>query len=698
VPRQSKLYTPLTVGYVTEVTPLTYPEGATSDELNSFVTTRKSRVPRFGFREEDDFTSTDLGQEPDVTSNHYWDNPGNEKRTRFLVLQVRNVVWFWDISSYNCSGNRKSFTINLNSYTNPYYGAASGDPIDVASGKGYLFITSPRIEPLLVEYDPAEDDITVTQLTLKIRDFKFLPTTEEFTDKPTNPSDEFLYNLYNQGWNDDTLEDYREGGGPYLQQFDGYNRYPSLTKHWGLGLRPYVSTQSSPSAGELSRIGREFFDPVLYERFKWTGTSVAPNGSKIYDAFRITREVDGRPVQQEIKNRRPISVAFKFGRVWWTDGDLIYFSQIIEQDPLKAQNCYQDADPTSNDISEIVDTDGGTINILEAGTVIKILSASNSIIVFTENGVWEISGAEGDPFKPTSYVPAKISNSELESIKTAVDVDGIPMWASTEGLYTLTLDDVSRKYVEQPLTDQTIKTYYDNITDKANMDIEYDRSSKKVYFQHGLNVLVFDTINGSFHPWTIADVGKTLIGCFSTKARGRIENNDLVQANGEQVVANGENVVVTTFSDAENITTIKFIILDDTEVTFGSFIDTTYYDFTDQAYSVYFESGHLFEQTPTQRKDIPMITFYFKEDSLDSECLFSTKWDFADDANSNLWTDPIDIYETKGIYRGTTSTSRQIYGSGNFVVLRFEGVAGKYFELYGFNIDWDINSQTKHRG
>lgn len=694
MPRTSKLYTPLLTGYVTEVTPLTYPEGASSDELNSYVTNKKSRVPRLGFQKETSFTNTTVPT-INITSNHYWENPDNQKRTRFLVLQINAILYFWDISSYNCSGNKKSFTVNLDSYLNPFSVSAANDYVDVASGKGFLFVASPAIEPFYITYNSTSDTISVTTVTLKIRDFKLLDTTEEFTDNPVNPSIEFKYNLLNQGWSDEYIDQYINGTD--ISGFQGYGNWPSLTKHWALGKKTYVSSQSTPDAEERKKIGLSLFDPRELKN-AYTGTTVAPNGHFIYDAFRITRTVDGTPVSQEIKNKRPVSVTFKFGRAWWTDGDIIYFSQIIEQDVNKAALCYQDADPTSEDISDLIDTDGGTINILEAGFVIKLVAASNSVIVFAENGVWDISGQEGEAFKPTAYVPRKISDSELVSSKAVTTIEGTPLWAATDGLYTLNLDQVSRSYTEQSLTDQTIKTYYDSITNKEDMDIDFDRASKKVYFQHGLNMLIYDLINGSFHPWTVAtSANKSIQGIFSTKERGYITTPTQVVSNDEDVESNSEDVIVNLPIDADSQLTIKFIILDSTSLTFGSFINAQYYDWDTVEYSVYIETGHMFEEAPTNRKSIPYITFWFKEDNTDSECNFIHKWDFTNSEDYKLWSDPIDIYETKGIYRTTSYVTRQLHGSGNFVVLRFEGVAGKSFELYGYNIEWDIDAQRKDR-
>lgn len=689
MPRASKLYQPLNLGYITEVTPLTYPEGSTSDELNSLVTTRKSRRWRFGFDVEVDATWSATAGYESVISKHYWENPGNLQATKFLVLQLDNILHFWDASAFNCSGNKLGFTINLNSYRNSYSSDALAK-VDVASGKGYLFVVSPKIEPLYIEYNVDTGTISVQQIEIKVRDFRLLPTVEAFTDKPVNPSNEFLYNLDNQGWSQEYIDAYRTGAN--VSGFTGYNHYPSLSKHWALGKRPYVSPQSTPNSNERKKIGRNLFDPETLEESIYTGTSVAPLGHNIYNAFKINRTINGVAVRQEVVNRRPITVAFKYGRVFFSDGRLIYYSQIIENDINRAGMCYQEADPTSDEISDLIDTDGGVINILESGSVVKLFSSIGSIVVFTDKGVWEISGYEGDNFKPSAYRFNQVSNTDAF---TVADIDGIPVWTASEGIYRLVLNQVSRQFEEQSLTDNTIREYYDAIVSKRDIQMEYDKIGKKLYMLHGTrDLLVFDLLNGSFHPWRVAaNSSMGIKSLFTTKASGSISEEVNVVTSAGNVLVGADQVVINERVSAQVSETIKFVVVDsDDMLTFGSFFNTDYYDWTNTEYSCYIESGYIFEGEAINRKTIPMITFFFKENLDDDACKFQHKWDFSDSEDSKLWSPEEICYRSSGSFRRVTKVQQLLRGSGAFVTFRLIGEAGKGMELYGFHVEWDIDS------
>ena len=87
----------------------------------------------------------------------------------------------------------------------------------------------------------------------------------------------------------------------------------------------------------------------------------------------------------------------------------VFFSQTIIGDD-KFGSCFQEADPTSDEISDIIDTDGGTIQIPECSQILKIIPANASLLVFSDNGVWEIFGDTGG-FLATEFQVSKISSN-----------------------------------------------------------------------------------------------------------------------------------------------------------------------------------------------------------------------------------------------------------------------------------------------
>jgi hypothetical protein len=84
------------------------------------------------------------------------------------------MVYFYDKSPVTTSAAEKSFSINLYDYdvTNSYDAATS--PISCSSITGFLIIVSPAIEPLRVEYIASSDTISVSKITINIRDFEYL--------------------------------------------------------------------------------------------------------------------------------------------------------------------------------------------------------------------------------------------------------------------------------------------------------------------------------------------------------------------------------------------------------------------------------------------------------------------------------------------------------------------------------------------
>jgi len=68
----------------------------------------------------------------------------------------------------------------------------------------------------------------------------------------------------------------------------------------------------------------------------------------------------------------------------------------------RLEKLHSAADPTSEEDSAVVDSDGGYIVVPEMGTVKKMEVFGSKLIVFTTNGVYAIGGGAEDYFKATS--------------------------------------------------------------------------------------------------------------------------------------------------------------------------------------------------------------------------------------------------------------------------------------------------------
>jgi hypothetical protein len=206
VPRaaQNKLYQSFVKGLITEASPLTYPENASTDELNTVIKFKGSRSRRLGLDYEPSSVSatlTDLADNEFITE-FAWKNVANDANTNFLVIQVKRTLHFFDMDAIPITSSPKSFTIDLTTYAAPFADPSQIDttPVQMTSGKGYLFVVSPFIEPILVDYDLEFGTIDVLKIIIKVRDFDGVDDGLSNEDQPTTLSNEHYYNLRNQGW------------------------------------------------------------------------------------------------------------------------------------------------------------------------------------------------------------------------------------------------------------------------------------------------------------------------------------------------------------------------------------------------------------------------------------------------------------------------------------------------------------------
>ena len=96
---------------------------------------------------------------------------------------------------------------------------------------------------------------------------------------------------------------------------------------------------------------------------------------------------------------------------------------------LDSRQYYTDADPTSEIDSELVDTDGGFINIPDSGVIHKLMQKDTAMVIMAEKGIWLLEGDEGG-FRATANKVTKVSEAGVLSGTCVVDIDdGILYWS-----------------------------------------------------------------------------------------------------------------------------------------------------------------------------------------------------------------------------------------------------------------------------
>lgn len=200
----NKLYRTFTKGLITEAGFLTYPEDASTDELNTILKRKGSRSRRMGMQYEPESEPYDMDtfDASSLIHSYHWHAVGNDATVNFLCVQIENEIHFFDTSSTPIMDGHKTFTIDLLDYKTA---DATDDEVknsyaEMIGGKGFLFIAQEFIDPVVVEYDADEDDIIVNKIIIQMRDFDGLDDGLLNDIEPTELSKEHYYNLRNQGW------------------------------------------------------------------------------------------------------------------------------------------------------------------------------------------------------------------------------------------------------------------------------------------------------------------------------------------------------------------------------------------------------------------------------------------------------------------------------------------------------------------
>jgi len=734
-----KVYNTFVAGLVTEATPLTFPENAVQDADNCIFDKKGDIRRRLGidYEASSSLTTKTLAESKwrtQAVGVFEWKEVGGDGDLHFSVTQVDNILYYHDLSSQPISGNIKSFSTNLTSFAAPAASDIGSELVDVAYGKGYLFVASKKIKPFYVVYDSTLDTITNTEIGLEVRDFDGLDDSLEIDEEINTLSDEHSYNLKNQGW-------VSPGGSvtdPVGAYFTSQSKYPGNNKQW------WVAKDASDN-----------FDPADLTKI-FFGNTRAPRGHFILDPFdRDYSAVSGVVgLTSDTFDNRPQSVAFYAGRAWYggppqeTTSGHILFSQIIES-PANIPRCYQAADPTSEEISDLVDTDGGVIVIPEAGNILSLKVTGSSLLVFANNGLWEITGSAGSGFTPTDYAVSKISSVGIIGKRTIVDVEGTPVWWSDRGIYSIGRNDVTDRIEAQSLTEQTIQTLYDDVVpsvSKVYAQGSYDSVNRRVTWGYNADgnadsyrykmdkALVFDTKLGAFftHTFgTLAVDSPYVFGILTLPSIGRVVETQTViqESTGDTVIeqSSGLTVVADVAVIRGSQTTTMYITAvpgaTTTEWTFSQLNDTAFVDWGTKDgsgidFKSYFETGYLLEGNVTNKRATPHLFVYSKRTETgyisdgmggftlqnQSSCYIQPRWDFADHSNSNKYGRRSQVYRIQKDYDNTpdsldydsgfpvTVTRSKLRGRGKALHLYFDSESGKDFDVYGFAVHYSDNA------
>jgi hypothetical protein len=693
-------------GLITEASELDFPENASSDELNCELERTGVRSRRRGIELE---TGAGLSSfnvaTTDLVFTITWENVSGQDGLEFEAVQVGDQLYFYDKSGASPSTQQKSFSVDLGSFTAGNGLIVKDYPISAASHRGKLVIVSPAIDAFYLEYDSGADNISATLIDFRVRDFEWQGPTSEYFDNDGSPSDEREYDTFNTGWTDATVTT--------------YGSFPALTHPWYTGK----DATNDFDAAEWNKI--------------YGGNTLQVNGHYILDLFSKNRAqaVSSDPqvgrtisIATETESARFSSVVSFAGRLWYSgllsakNGAKVFYTRVIESD-VDYGRLYQDADPTSEDVSDLLDTDGGEVNIAGASQVRALFEWGSSILCFAENGVWEVSGRDGI-FKATEFTVSRIRGAEgITNIRTLIDAEGYPIWWAPSGIYAMERDKVTLEGQGNNISVTTIQTFWEDIGAEFReyAKAAYDHGNKRCIWAYGNDssnynkynkFLVFDIALGAWFPWTISDQASntsyvTDLAYFS--GRGVDEITENVTENTVNVTENGVQVTVTsTQSLINDQLEVRFWVRDGAtgKLSLATMTNTDFLDWESVNYSSYVETGWDFMGDFTVRKVPIYITTYFKITETGfsgnetsgydvvnpSGCVLKAYWDMKTSPSTSreiyrfnrpIVVDTGDLNSFNYPYESVITRSK-IRGRGRNLKLRFESVQGKDFKLQGY--------------
>jgi hypothetical protein len=384
--------------------------------------------------------------------------------------------------------------------------------ISGTSINGSFVVVSAAIESFYIEYDSGTDSITTTQINPRVRDFDWQGDTSGYLENISRSlvSDERRYDTYNTGWldKDDNGGDVLFGSDEGIVTREGF--WPKLTHPWYIA-RPLNS---------------KFFKGNWKKAY--AGNTLIGNGRFILDLYNKDRNTAASMsgIATEVELARFQTVAGFAGRVWFSglssrkNGSRVFFSSVVEN-LNDIGNFYQNADPTSEEESDLIDSDGGVINIPNASKITALFEMGSSLLVFAENGVWEIKGID-DVFKAGAFAVSRIADADgITNAATLVNAEGVPFWWGKTGIFSISANpDITSTSGRQGvnISLSTIQTFWEDIPgDQRNEAVgEYDAINNRVFWLYGEDasvqfkynrVLILDVSLEAFIPWQFGDEG-----------------------------------------------------------------------------------------------------------------------------------------------------------------------------------------------
>jgi hypothetical protein len=397
---------------------------------------------------------------------------------------------------------------------------------------------------------------------------------------------------------------------------------------------------------------------------------------------------------QEFKN--PIACATAFGRILSAVDSTVYFSQVLVT-AKDAGICYQLNDPISEDLPDVLDTDGGYILLDDAINIQSIVPFRSGVAVFADNGVWYIYNPDGG-FKATSFNVTKVTERGLDSKRSVVEAEGNLFYLSGSGIIRIYADEFDNLRGED-ITELNVRGYVVEFFIGKGSQGEYNESDKQIIWWNpddDSRGLILDLTVNAFYPqqnagdakiaklFTIQD--SVYYPYWTVGGTPTTTTYSIAQPTNESFQDFGEDInaylisgweTLGKFANKKSVTQAK-VFFNKTETTITGYND-----------------GYLFDKP--------------------SSCLFQSRWDFD---NSNAYSKWVGVVDGTGsgyamqlynpLQRGFVADAYpydfdtgesvitkkfNIRGNGDAVQFLFKAEPEKDMQLLGYSVSFTMRGR-----
>lgn len=385
----------------------------------------------------------------------------------------------------------------------------------------------------------------------------------------------------------------------------------------------------------------------------------------------------------------PVTLAAAFGRIFYGANNRLYFTQVYVDDPNTLGRCYQKNDPTSSEISDLLATDGGSIEIQNAGRIFRIEEYQLGVLVFGDNGVWYVFGPESG-FSAEGYTVQKITEFSLVSPRGTVNVGDAVFYCSKDSMYVIQRNEFGQLDATN-VTEETINTKYQEFITSSTFGI-YDNSNKQIIWISPSTRagLIYDLRAQGWYPqqYSTPSTDESIVSLFT-----------IPQSNTPYYVYDDDG-------SQYNICTATSTDYSDFGVNYDSYLVTA-----EEALGQFAHKKNIPNIYIMMQKTEDNITGFdgtdFEYDS-PSGCQFRVEFDYANTASANTYTPYRSIYRVNRrgfLPQGTTfpvsfDDGRTIVeyrdvirGSGKSCRFRFQSEEGKDMQVLGYSVEYSMRGK-----